>query len=165
MARINSKSKGNTFEREVAKFLSDTYKQKFIRVPNSGAYVGGKNISRKAELDSSQVKLFKSDIIPPDGWCLNVECKSYTEFQFNQLFEGESRLLDQWINQTLMSASDDDVSIILMKFNRIGRFVCVRSDAFYLDIGLKYKDWWFTSWEQFFIPTNIDILKTLAISP
>lgn len=164
MAKINSKQKGNGFEREVAKFLSDTYKQKFVRVPNSGAYVGGQNAVRRDVLDDSQVRLFKSDIIPPDGWNINIECKSYSEFQFNQLFDGESKLLDKWIEQTLLVADDRDLSIILMKFNRIGKFVCVRSDAFYLDIGLKYKDWWFTGWDQFFIPTNIDILKTISMS-
>ena len=36
-----SKTKGKTWEREVVLFLSELYKESFIRVPNSGAYVGG----------------------------------------------------------------------------------------------------------------------------
>ena len=45
-----SKTKGKTWERDVVLFLSELYKQSFIRVPNSGAYVGGKNEYRKAYL-------------------------------------------------------------------------------------------------------------------
>jgi Holliday junction resolvase len=37
------KQKGNSFEREVAVFLSNLYSESFIRAPGSGAYVGGKN--------------------------------------------------------------------------------------------------------------------------
>ena len=42
-----SKNKGNNWEREVANNLSTLYKESFIRVPSSGAYVGGKNNVRK----------------------------------------------------------------------------------------------------------------------
>ena len=41
-----SKAKGNSFERLVADFLSNLYGETFIRVPGSGAYVGGKNVHR-----------------------------------------------------------------------------------------------------------------------
>ena len=41
-----SKSKGKSWERDVCVFLSKLYNDSFIRVPNSGAYTGGKKIGR-----------------------------------------------------------------------------------------------------------------------
>ena len=38
-----SKTKGKSWERDVCNFLTELYNDSFIRVPNSGAYVGGKN--------------------------------------------------------------------------------------------------------------------------
>ena len=34
-----SKAKGSSYERELAKFLSEKYNGSFVRVPNSGAYI------------------------------------------------------------------------------------------------------------------------------
>ena len=58
-----SKNKGSGFEREFAKFLSETYEESFIRAPGSGAYVGGKNQNRteicmKDKLEVSKGTLF-----------------------------------------------------------------------------------------------------------
>ena len=36
-----SRNKGKSWEREAAKFLSDLYCKSFVRVVNSGAFVGG----------------------------------------------------------------------------------------------------------------------------
>jgi len=63
-----SKIKGSAFEREMAKFLSEKYDESFVRVPNSGAYIGGKNQKRTDVLSEGQIRAFKGDIIPPDDW-------------------------------------------------------------------------------------------------
>jgi hypothetical protein len=57
------KNKGSGFEREIAKYLSDTYGESFIRAP-VGAYVGGKNQSRTEILHEGQIRSFKGDIGP-----------------------------------------------------------------------------------------------------
>jgi len=120
-----SKTKGKSFEREVANFLTDLYEESFIRVPGSGAYVGGANASRKDSLSEGQVRGAKSDIIPPDGWkYFNVECKNYADFPFHHLLWNKSvPLLDSWIEQTLEPADDGDCNLLVMKFNRKGRYV------------------------------------------
>ena len=41
-----SKIKGSSFEREIAKELSDLYNESFVRTPSSGAYVGGSKVAR-----------------------------------------------------------------------------------------------------------------------
>ena len=81
-----SKTKGSSFEREVAKELSDLYNESFVRTPSSGAYIGGSNVARKEVLSEGQIQSFRGDIIPPDDWkYFNVECKSYADFPFHQL--------------------------------------------------------------------------------
>ncbi len=121
-----SKNKGKGFEREMANFLSDLYQLSFIRVPASGAFVGGANAVRKDILSEGQIRGAKSDIIPPDTWNhFNMECKNYSEFPFHQLVWNKPVLkLDEWLEQTLDSAQDKDFNILAMKFNRKGRYVC-----------------------------------------
>ena len=50
MSGTKSKNKGKTYERELANFLTNLYKEKFTRVPYSGAFVGGSNIIRINDL-------------------------------------------------------------------------------------------------------------------
>ena len=121
MSGKKSKNKGKAFEREIANFLSALYEESFTRVPYSGAFVGGKNAVRKEQLDEAQIRGFKSDIIPPDGWGkLNIECKHYAEFPFHALLRPDRiPLLDQWIAQTYDAADEGDVNLIIMKFNFI----------------------------------------------
>ena len=122
-----SKTKGSNFERAYSAFLSELFGSPFIRVPNSGAFVGGKNIVRKAKLDENQAKTFKGDIIAPDTWVnWNCECKSYADFPFHQLFSGEVKILDTWIEQCLVVADENDFSFIAFKINRKGTFIAVK---------------------------------------
>lgn len=120
-----SKEKGKTWERDVANFLSKTYGETFMRVPNSGAFIGGQNTKRKEVLHEGQIRIFKGDIIPgPSFSKMNVECKFYKEFPFHQLVSGTPiRLLDSWIEQLLEPADENDFNILLMKFNNKGKYV------------------------------------------
>lgn len=122
-----SKNKGSGFEREVSKFLSELYGENFMRAPGSGAYTGGSNSHRKQILHEGQIRNFKGDIIPGQSFPMfNCECKFYADFQFHQLFD-ESKQLNTWIDQ-LMTASDvGDFNILIMKFNRRGRYVAVQA--------------------------------------
>ena len=74
------KVKGKSYENAKAKFLTDIFGQTFIRVPTSGAFLGGKNYDRRLDMSDGQVMAFKGDIIPPDDWkFFNCECKFYIE--------------------------------------------------------------------------------------
>lgn len=152
-----SKTKGSGYEREQAKFLSDLYDGSFVRVPNSGAYIGGKNQTRTVVLSEGQVRSFKGDLIPPDDWkYFNCECKFYAEFPFHQLFsEGRIPLLDEWIDQTMEVADNDDFNVIFMKFNRKGKYVAYQSDiGLHTNHTVVYKsdnhgDWNFVGADEF----------------
>ena len=123
-----SKAKGNSFERQTADFLTELYGEKFIRAPGSGAYTGGKNSHRKEFLHEGQIRNFKSDIVPGESFPkLNAECKSYKDFPFHQLFSGEVKMLDGWIQQCIDASDPGDFNIIFMKFNRKGTYVAVQT--------------------------------------
>lgn len=122
-----SKNKGSGFEREVSKYLSELYGENFMRAPGSGAYTGGTNSHRKQILHEGQIRNFKGDIIPGQSFPLfNCECKFYADFQFHQLFD-ESKQLETWIDQLMTASDPDDFNILLMKFNRKGRYVAVQA--------------------------------------
>lgn len=125
MAKNASKAKGNSWELNVAKTLSSLFNESFIRTPSSGGYIGGKNSARKQVLHEGQIRAMKGDIIPPMHWKhFNVECKSYAEFPFHQLFSNNPvKLLDNWIDQILEVADLNDINLIIMKFNRKGSYI------------------------------------------
>lgn len=94
-----SKSKGNRGERAVADRLSDIFNLNFERVPNSGAFVGGKNSERLARLSKSQQLLTEGDLIVPEELHhMKIECKTYKDFSWKSLFSTNKQLED-WISQ------------------------------------------------------------------
>jgi len=153
MSGKKSKDKGKTFERDIANYLSTLYEESFTRVPQSGAYVGGQNAVRKEHLSENQIRGFKSDIIPPDGWGhLNIECKAYADFPFHQLFQHkEIPILNTWIQQTYDAADPGDFNLIIMKFNRKGKYVMYETKHHMVtNNGIIYKSWYFCEFDKFF---------------
>jgi len=166
-----SKTKGSSYEREIAKFLSDTYGEPFVRVPNSGAYIGGANSHRKNFLDGNQAKSFKGDITPPDTWAhFNAECKNYADFPFHLLLTGECKQLDTWLGQLLAVEDTNDINILFIKITRKGRYVCVQSkltwvaDNFTYYTSQKQGDWMIFEFDSFFLH-NTDLLKAYSSIP
>ena len=150
-----SKTKGKTWERDVVLFLSDLYKESFIRVPNSGAYVGGQNEIRKANLSEEQIKLMRGDIIPPVKYPFFLaECKNYADFPFHQLISKHSvALLDSWIEQVEHDVtSEKDVWLLFIKITRKGTYVLypIRDVFFSLEYGVRYRQYWFCDMNYFF---------------
>ncbi len=167
-----SKNKGSSFEREVANFLSNLYGESFIRAPGSGAYVGGKNQSRKQFLHEGQIRSFKGDIVPGQSFAkFNAECKSYKDFPFHQLYSGDCKVLDGWIEQMMDVAEEGDMNILFMKFNRKGKFVVVQSDKktwvtdqFRYYTSKAHGDWLLIEFDHFF-KHNKDLLKVYSSAP
>lgn len=159
------KQKGSSFEREVANYLSEIYKESFIRAPGSGAYVGGKNKARTQILHEGQIRSFKGDIVPGQSFSkMNAECKSYADFPFHLVLAGDCKQLDSWLDQMMEVSEDKDVNILFMKFNRKGKFVCVQTsltwvtDQFLYYTSKNHKDWIIVEFEHFF-KHNKDLLK------
>ena len=150
-----SKQKGKSLERDVCNYLSKLYNESFIRVPNSGAYVGGKNEFRKDYLSEEQIKLSRGDIIPPPKYpYFLAECKNYGDFPFHQLItKGRISLLDSWIEQVEHDiTSHEDCWLLSIKISRKGTYILypTRKLGFHLTYGVKYHSYWFCDMEYFF---------------
>lgn len=138
-----SKNKGKGYERQVAHFLSDLYQESFVRVPNSGAYVGGANAVRTQNLSEEQTRAFKGDIIPgPSFKKLVVECKNYADFPFHKLaFNLQIKQLDDWIQQSKDCCQDGDFWILCVKITNKISFVLWDNDICTIPYTLEYGGW------------------------
>lgn len=149
------KNKGNTGERLIAEYLTNLYGSKFIRVPNSGAFLGGANSFRKAQLDEGQIATFKADLIPPSNMRkLVIESKFYGDFPFHNLLKSQPiPLLDKWIKQAQDSADADDFWVVVFRINRKGSFAVFDESLrslFLLGDHTRYQKYVITDFEKFF---------------
>jgi len=149
-----SKQKGKSWERDVCLFLSDLYNESFIRVPGSGAFIGGTNQFRKDYLSEEQIKLSRGDIIPPVKYPFFLaECKNYAEFPFHQLISKERIvLLDSWIEQVEHDVtSENDLWLLFIKITRKGAYILYpirKLDD--LQHGVRYRQYWLCDMNYFF---------------
>lgn len=124
-----AKAKGNSWELAICKFLGESLGGHWMRVPNSGAYVGGANVTRKVLMDDGQVRLVKGDIIPPQKFMkFNLEAKNYKDIEFHNIIDGKCKKLDMWIEQTETPAEPGDLSLTIFKITRKGSWVAFRAD-------------------------------------
>ena len=163
-----SKTKGSSWERDVSKILAEIYDDSFIRVPSSGAFVGGMNVARKANMTEGQIQGFKGDIIPPDDWkYFNCECKNYADLRFHHLItDKDIPLLDEWIEQTLTAGAKDDFNIMFIKITRKGTYVAFQSlltKHLQFNRHVLYKDWIITDMDTF-LSDNASSIKSLSIN-
>lgn len=145
------KAKGNRFEREVSDHLGEVFSMNFERVPNSGAFIGGKNRSRIGRLTEAQQLLAQGDIIVPEELShITIECKNYKDFAWASLFS-ENKQLDGWIEQ---AKCDNKCWFVIFKVNHCGARVVF--DRKYQDIFsspgnyMIYKECIITELEEFF---------------
>ena len=155
-----AKQKGNAWERDVAKDLSETFNENFIRVPNSGAYTGGANVFRIDQLTEQQRRMMDGDIMVPP--CLSrykIECKNYKTFDFHQLFN-ENKTLDKWIKQAEFGL----LWFLVIKVTRKGSFILFRKEIskhFSYKNYLSYKDKYVITDYKEFWQVNADAIRRL----
>ena len=155
-----AKQKGNAWERDVAKDLSETFNENFIRVPNSGAYTGGANVFRIDQLTEQQKRMMDGDIMVPP--CLSrykIECKNYKAFDFHQLFN-ENKTLDKWIKQAEFGL----LWFLVIKVTRKGSFILFRKEIskhFSYKNYLSYKDEYVITDYKLFWQENANAIRRL----
>lgn len=136
------KNKGKNGERELAKILENYFSSKFIRVPNSGSYTGGKNIYREKNLDRFQIKLMKGDIITPEKFHnIIFECKFYRDFSLRQCLKSKFSLLDKWIDQIEAILSNNELWFLCIKINNQGWLILFDKEHinhFFLESYINY---------------------------
>lgn len=126
-----AKIKGNSWENQLAKFLRILFQGSFIRVPNSGAFIGGKNAHRRDSMSDNQILAAKGDLQTPDFMPkLVLECKFYADFPWHSLLTpGYVLQLDAWIKQTKECIQEEDLWMVAFKINRRGSFICFDYDV------------------------------------
>jgi len=155
-----AKQKGNAWERDVAKDLSETFNENFIRVPNSGAYTGGANVYRIDQLTEQQRRMMDGDImVPPCLSRFKIECKNYKSFDFHQLFN-ENKTLDKWITQAEFGL----LWFLVIKVTRKGSFILFREDIsnkfLYKNYLLYKQKYIITDYREFWV-NNEDAIRRL----
>lgn len=116
-----NKNKGKSYERILAKHLTDVFQLNFERVPNSGAFVGGKNITRASRLTEGQLLASSGDIIVPNELKhVDFECKFYKTFAFNSLLNN-CEVLNTWIEQA--ESTVKSLWFLFIKINHKGEFI------------------------------------------
>lgn len=132
---VNSKQKGNSFERKIANTFSARFKeytgieQSFRRNADSGSFWGGKNKDRKLTHDVDHAQY--GDIICPTEFKFTIECKNYkTPPTFNSIIcQGVSEW-DTWIKQASQDAEEGNKDyLIVIKYNRTETF-CILNEKF-----------------------------------
>lgn len=110
--RVNSRRKGNTFERQIAKVLNGRFgTTDFNRSPGSGAYATTHNLP-------AHLKIY-GDLITPLGFRFVIECKSGYNLELDDPFKRNSDLWS-FIKQAQgdATAADRDWMVIYKKNNR-----------------------------------------------
>lgn len=126
---INGKQKGNCFERENANEFSIRFNDHFQRVPQSGAFCGGSNRFKVANLRQDAQEILSADIICPSFFPFSLECKNYGEKtgpKMYSILEGNERVLDRWLVQARGDAEFSKKQfLILFKITRKASYICI----------------------------------------
>jgi hypothetical protein len=142
---MNSKNKGNSFERKIANLLSTTFEahtgipQSFRRNIDSGSFFGGSN-QQRTQTHNVETACF-GDIVCPSDFAFSVECKHYkTPPTFSSMVKQENATLDSWIKQGSQDAvSSNKKMLIVAKFNLVPEMVIVEAVDTSLPSLMNYK--------------------------
>lgn len=170
--KSKSKSKGKSGERFFVEKLKSATKQSWLRVPNSGAFIGKQNRERIREMSVGQIGVALGDIQPPDNLKFNLvlECKNYAYFPFYKILTNNlPSQLEEWIEEILydtetakMTADKrPELGFLLFKITRKGSFISgIMNDDYILKnysvFTFKEKKFFLTDFENF-LNNNIEI--------
>ena len=132
VGKMNSKNKGNSFERKIANLLSSRFeertgiKQAFRRNSDSGSYFGGTNQVRLQTHDTNKANL--GDIICPIDFAYTVECKHYKSPPiFKNIMQQECKNWDGWLEQAEQDSKNSGKRMMLIiKYNNVSEIVILR---------------------------------------
>lgn len=166
-----SKTKGSTFERDVAKKLNEVFDtNEFSRTFGSGAFVGKTNWNKRAGLSHDVKTALAGDIIVPSWFPFNIECKNYEDspIYHNLLNEGGDKTLDKWLGKSIHDAVNTrTLPCVIFKTTRKGAYVALPESLKSMLEGLpnyaKYKGFYLISYD-FFMVKIIEIIAAHKVS-
>lgn len=163
------KDKGKRFEREVAQYFTETFNKPFQRVPNSGAFTGGKNQNRLKALSNTQIKLHRGDIIAPDEYNIVIECKNYHKKNFTGGFVGlmqsYSSKFEDWLDEVRADADNTRIPYILaFKITGASTHIFFALPEAHFKLKLKdsvYTRYYYAEAKEYYIIVNDMVFKGL----
>lgn len=170
MANRN-KEIGKSFEREVCDAFHKATGLNFQRVPNSGSFIGGRNVVRMDTMSENQIGLMRGDIIPPKEYPnLIIECKKRKSFSFHLLFH-DDKDLNSWIKQVEVdfNAGGKGIWLLVFKVNNRGMYVVWNGHRFKLtctDNSLIYQldhvNYLVHRFDERWLAGNLDAIRTFS---
>lgn len=144
---VNGKNKGNTFERKVAKLLSERFaeylgiKSGFRRNPDSGSYFGGSNVQR-SQTHSLDYAIF-GDLICPRNFVYSIECKHYkTAPSLQSILAQEVKQWDDWLEQAQQDSNTSGKKMaLIIKYNNVSEFVLLAEPIIGITSTINYKQY------------------------
>jgi hypothetical protein len=142
---VNSKNKGNTFERKIANILSDRFKEhtgiakSFRRDVTSGSFFGATN-QKRLETHDAETATF-GDIMAPATFKFSIECKHYKDApSFLSILKQDNKTLDKWLGQAEQDADNaGKQALVIAKFNNVPEMAFVKRDVWDRSADLYYK--------------------------
>ena len=127
--RVQSKKKGNNFERDVVHLFKDLFKDEgFERNAFSGSLYGGSNRHRMQGMNEEHTSAVCGDIICPKDYPFSIECKAYKDLDFHNIINGSCKTLDEWIDQAEDDAKATNKKVlIIIKINNRGKYVVTKN--------------------------------------
>lgn len=123
MERIQSKKKGNRFERVVAKFFTDWSGFNFGRSPQSGSFHNNRDLGSDLICNDDKHK---------NRCCLSIECKNYQDIRFEHVLLGNKRckIFSFWEQAFRDAKRTKKFPILCMRYNSMpkGEFFFVVSE-------------------------------------
>lgn len=145
--KINSRSKGNRFERVIAKWFQEWTSYEFGRVPGSGSL-------RWKKTDNITGDIVCTDDKHARRFPFNIECKSYQELKFEHLLLGVKtcKIKGFWEQSSTDAKRSNKVPMLVLKYNsmpkgesfmvfgkEMGSFIATKATVPFMVLHLEYE--------------------------
>lgn len=152
--RVNSRRKGNAFEREIAKILNARFDTtEFCRSPGSGAFATTHKLPQYMKVHG--------DLITPENFKFILECKSGYDITFEDIFKPKSDLY-KFIDQAKRDAKKANKDwLVIYKKTRHKPFV-VTSKKYSLNTVVVINDEYYVYKLSDFLSLDVDNFMTVV---
>ena len=151
--KLNSKTKGNRVEREIAKLFEERFNKDFKRVPGSGSFFSANPIKLTENLSG--------DIMTPENFRYSIEIKARKDMSFFNILFPPNKELDNFITQVEKDANlTGKKPLLIIKINNRPPFCLIKN----MPSKIKYKDYsiillseLFKKKDDFFFESQVNI--------
>jgi Holliday junction resolvase len=128
--KINSRTKGNTFERKICKLLNEALKTtEFSRSPGSGAFATTHSLPKHLALHG--------DILTPQNFPYFIECKKgYNKLSLEDLLDEKSLIYSFFTKAKEQAEPIKKIPVLIIQQDR-KEILCILEETYDLGYGLS----------------------------